>query len=201
MADEIVLKKGANNTLHPATDYDADIMRGWKVGQAKKIKAVNVSPRVLKYHQRYWAGLIPLTLQYWEPGHLLTSSAERKTMRAIVDWYKAQGFDAGPLTDVFTAYESAVTAKRRASIDIPEAGEDQLHRWIKEQTGYYDIERTPDGLVKRLHSINFASMDQQAFEKFYDAAFRVCWVHILAKAFEDDETKAQQAVEELLALA
>lgn len=200
MADEIVLIKGPNNTLQASTEHDAEIMRGWKVGQAKKIKMVNVSPRVLKYHQRYWAGLIPLTLQYWEPGHLLTSSAERKTMRSIVDWYRGQGFDPGPLTEVFTAYELSVTAKRRASVDIPEAGKRQLHRWIKEQTGYYDIERTPDGLVKHLHSINFASMSQSDFERFYEAAFKVCWVHILAQAFENDESEAQQAVNNLLAL-
>lgn len=200
MTEEIVLIKGAGNTLHPATDHDAEIMRPWRAGRSKKIRAVNVSERALKFHQRYFAGLIEFTLPYWEPDHLLTYAGERQTMANILKWYQLRGLDPAPLSGLFDAYQENVTERRRARVTIPEATGEQLHRWIKEQAGYYDLERTPAGIVKHLHSINFNSMGQEDFERFYAAAFNVCWVYILSKKF-DSENEAQQRVNELLALS
>jgi hypothetical protein len=200
VSEELVVVKNQFGQLQPATAADVETVSAWKVGQAKRIESVNMSPRVLSYHQRYWGGLIQLALEYWQPEADLISAAERKTMAAVTKWYGAQGLDPGPLDAVFREYAAAVTDRRRGNIDLPPRSRVSLHIWIKDEIGHFDLIETPAGLRKEYRSTNFASMGQEGFEEFYGKAFHVCWVSILSAVF-DNEAESHDAVQQLLSLA
>jgi hypothetical protein len=186
--------------LQPATAHDVDVVAAWKIGQAKRVESVNVSPRVLSYHKRYWGGLIPLALEYWQPEAVLISAAERKAFAAVIKWYGSQGLDPEPLSAVFGEYSAAVTDKRRGNVELPTRSGEHLHTWIKDEIGHFDLIETPAGLRKEYRPTNFASMGQESFEEFYAKAFHVCWVSILSRVF-DNEHESHNAVQQLLSLA
>lgn len=50
--EEIVCIKGPNNSLHPATDEDAETLAHYKLGQGITVRTTRVSAHSLKFHQK-----------------------------------------------------------------------------------------------------------------------------------------------------
>lgn len=197
MGKEIVLVKVSNGFQY-ATDSERDKCVNWKLGQAIKVSAVQQKKRSLKFHQRYWAGLLAITLEYWEPATDMTTEAERKLIskfcKALDD--VAGGSNISKWGDEFL---TTLALKRAVKIQAPNKTASDLHDWIKVQAGYYEVVITPSGPTKKLKSINFNSMCDDEFKDFYKKAFNVCWKYVLSINFKS-EVDAHNAVEQLLSV-
>ena len=194
---EIVLIK-VNNGFSYATDADREGADTWKLGKAIKVNAVQQSARSLPFHQKYWAGLIALTFEYWEPDSGMTTEAERKLIESFCKVLDDNGGNGtiAPLGDQFLSTVSQNRAQKQPAIHKTKQA---LHDWIKEQAGYFEIELTPTGPRKKLKSINFNAMSNEQFEQFYKDAFNVCWRYVLSTPF-DSEQAADNAVLQLLSV-
>ncbi len=69
--------KQDDGSLRASTICDSDQFSHVKTGRPIEIKGVRKSERSLLHHQMYWAGLIPLCLEYWKPTGGLNLSALR----------------------------------------------------------------------------------------------------------------------------
>lgn len=49
---EMVLIKGQNNSLHPATEEDAEKLSSYKIGRGVRLKATQMSEHNTKFHQK-----------------------------------------------------------------------------------------------------------------------------------------------------
>ncbi|CAM0051234.1 NinB/ Orf homologous recombination mediator [Vibrio phage D478] len=197
MAKEFVLIK-VNNGFAYATDSDREAAASWKIGQAIKINATQQSARSLAYHQRYWAGLIALTFEYWEPDQGMTTEAERKLIARFCKVLDDNG-GGGEVAHWGDQFLATLSQNRAQKIQAPNKTKEALHDWIKEQAGYFDVEITPTGPRRKLKSINFNAMSEEQFRDYYKAAFNVCWRYVLAKPF-NDEVKAHNAISQLLSV-
>lgn len=198
MSKEIVLVK-VNNGFAYATDADREIASSLKIGKAIKATFVQQSARTLPYHQRYWAGLIELTFEYWEPSSEMTTEAEQK----LIDQFckvldNVIGGDEVSKWGV--EFLETLGHKRAQKIQVPHKSKQGLHDWIKDKAGYYDIEITPTGPKRKLKSINFNAMSEEQFKEYYKKAFNVCWRYVLSLTFEN-ETEADNAVMQLLSVS
>lgn len=197
MSKDIVLVK-VNNGFAYSTDADRDSAKHWKLGQAIKIAATQQSKRSLKFHQRYWAGLIAITLEYWQPDSDMTTEAERKL---IFKFCKALDDIAGDseLSIWGEDFLNLLSQKRSKKIETPHKSPQDLHDWIKDKAGYYDFVVTPSGLKRKLRSINFNAMSDEEFKDYYKKAFNVCWKYVLSQTFESEDA-ANNAVSQLLSV-
>jgi len=72
---ELMLVKGQDGALRPASAADQDHMGKFKTGQAVRVSVTQIKSRSLQHHRLYWGGLIELAMDYWEPtGGLVSSS-------------------------------------------------------------------------------------------------------------------------------
>lgn len=198
MAKELMLVKTGNGFQY-ATDHDRDEAADIKLGRPVKVSAVRQSERSLKFHRLYFGGLLALTFDYWEPQGGMTTDAEKAL---ITQFCKILDNAAGGTEIATWGNEFLINLgeKRAQKYQLPEKHINDLHKWVKEQAGYYDVVRTPSGPHKKLRSINFNAMDREQFKAFYQAAFNVCWRHVLANTFSN-EKEAQAAVMKLLAMS
>jgi hypothetical protein len=68
-----------------------------------------------------------------------------------------------------------------------------IHDFLKEEAGYYDLVKTPTGVKKRLHSINFNALSSQAeFDVFYKKVFGVAWRYVFSRANFSSEAEAEK---------
>jgi len=197
VSKEIVLIK-VNNGFAYATDADREAASSWRLGKPIKVKATEQSARSLKFHQKYWAGLVALTFEYWWPDTGMTTEAERRLIESFCKILDDNGGDGtiAPLGDQFLATVSQNRAQKQPAVHKTKQA---LHDWIKEQAGYFEIELTPTGPRKKLKSINFNAMTNEQFEQFYKDAFNVCWRYVLSVQF-DNEQDADNAVLKLLSV-
>ncbi len=198
--NEMVLIKTGPRTVQVATDRDAELLERWKIGQGVRVKPVKVKDRVLEHHQLYWSGLLALALDYWEPTGGLISSAESLILEKYSKWVDKQLENPEYPTafyDLSKDYIKELTESRASKIEAPGKSIEALHRFVKIEAGYFDIEETPKGLIKVAKSINFNSMNQDEFDAYYKEAFNVCWRFILSRTFKS-EVEADTAVNELL---
>lgn len=182
-----------------ATDADRESALSWPIGRAVKVPVTLQSKRALKFHQKYWAGLVALTFDYWEPDSGMTTQAEHSLIANFcmtLESIAGENFGAAQWGEMFL---SNLGQKRAQKIAAPTKTKKSLHRWIKEQAGYFDIEITPTGIKRALKSINFNSMSEEEFKEFYKAAFTVCWRYVLSSTFQD-EAQAENAVNQLLSM-
>ncbi len=199
MIENINLIKTTNGLLF-ATDQDAELAAPLKLGQPVSAKLTTQTHRSLKFLRFYWSGLIALTFDYWEPDSGMNTEAE---VALIGKYNRVLGDFAGNhalFEQVGREFLANVAQCRAQRYQQPTKSKRALHRWIKEQAGYYDIEQTPNGIKKRLHSISFKTMSEEEFKIFYRAAFGVCWRYVLGLKFNSEE-EAQAAVEQMLAIA
>jgi hypothetical protein len=184
--------------LNYATDADREAASGWRLGQAIKVNAVQQSKRSVKFHGLYWAGLIELVFEYWEPDGGMTTEAER----AIISKFSKMLDEASGGSEVAgwgDYFLSLLSQDRAQKIQAQNKTKKALHRWIKEKAGYFNVEITPTGPKRILKSINFNAMSQEEFNDYYKAAFDVCWRYVLAKDFESEE-QAQNTINQLLSM-
>ena len=60
MSVEITLVRCQDWSLRPVCEYDHDLVRTWKVGQAVKVRATKLHARSLEHHRLYFGGLLKL---------------------------------------------------------------------------------------------------------------------------------------------
>ncbi|MCK5610979.1 DUF1367 family protein [Candidatus Pacearchaeota archaeon] len=185
--------------LVPALQDDKDQLRGIKQGQAFRIEATRVSPRSFKMHQLYFGGLLELAMIYWEPVGGLITDSERSILKMYNKRLCKLGGEEESLNEVCEQFLVDLTENRSHRVESPSKDKEVLHHEVVIAAGYFDWYHTPMGLKKVPKSINFASMDQKDFNKFYRAAHSVVWNMVLRNTFESLEDQ-ENAVNELLAM-
>lgn len=199
MVAEVALIKREDGALIPAANIDIETLANWKVGSAYKVKAIKMNPRALDFHRLYWAGLIGLTLDYWEPAGGLIGPSEKKVLNGLIAYGKTTGINSDGLGQFIKHYVNDLKRSRAGKVEVPHKSKESLHEWIKEEVGLYDLVLTPKGTKRVTKSINFNAMSEEQFRAFYKKAFSVCWNFILTKTF-DDEAQAEQAINQLIAM-
>lgn len=199
MVAEVALVKREDGALIPAANIDIETLANWKVGSAYKVKAIKMNPRALDFHRLYWAGLIGLTLDYWEPAGGLIGPSEKKVLNGLIAYGRTTGINSDGLGQFIKHYVNDLKRSRAGKVEIPHKSKESLHEWIKEEVGLYDLVLTPRGTKRVTKSINFNAMSEEQFRAFYKKAFSVCWNFILTKTF-DDEAQAEQAINQLIAM-
>lgn len=199
MPATLTLTKAHDGSLRPATADDAAAIARWRVGQGVRVEATQLRPRSLQHHKLYFGGLLELAMQYWEPTGGLIAPAERDTLARFARFLGRAGGNEAALARAAEAFLAQLQDSRAARLESPPPTKAALHRWVKEQAGYADLIRTPQGVARQARSINFNAMDQDEFAEFYRAAFSVVWRFILSRSFAD-EGQAQQAVDQLVAM-
>ena len=199
MPVEIVMAKQMDGSFRPVTEHDQEMAASIRQGASMKFSAVRMSKRSLPYHQLYFGGLLNLASKYWiQQGGLITAS-EKETLLSFADWLDNKGANTGAIRNACKQFLIELKTTRANEIDLPDASTTSLHRWVKEEAGYFHWERTPTGMIKVLDSINFNSMSQEEFDQFYKAAFKVIWSFILSRVF-DGEDDAENAVQQLMSM-
>lgn len=196
---EALLIKTNNQTLQAATDFDAEILNSFKTGQAVKVKIVMQSARSLPHHRLYFAGLLQLAFDYWEPSGGLIAPSEKATLKKFCKWLDRKSNDSGAIYRAAKVFLNELGLSRAQSIEAPHKSKVDLHNWVKEQAGYYDLVITPSGIRKKVKSINFNKMGQEEFNEFYKKAFSVVWQFILFRTFESEE-QAENVINNLLSM-
>jgi len=194
-----MLAKCQDGSFRPVSQQDADLAARWKPGQGIRVKAVAVKPRSIQHHRLYWGGLLALAMDYWEPTGGLISSSEKHTLKSFAKWLDGKGGNTGAVRRACKAFLRELALSRAQRIEAPEKDVQALHDWVKIEAGYFRYVVTPAGLRKEPLSINFNSMDQEEFDRFYKAAFSVIWKFILSRTFKN-EAEAQQCVEQLVSM-
>jgi len=195
---EVVLQLNSG-ALYPVTEDDKAILSSFTDKQGVRCSLIRMKPRSLKHHRLYWAGLINLAMQYWQPEGGLIAKSESVTLDKFTEFLGGYGGNKKALLDAKELFLESLIASRRKSIPSIDSSKQSLHIWIKEKTGYYDIINTPEGLKKKVKSINFNAMSQDEFNQFYKSAFSVVWDFILSRSFESED-QAQDAIDQLLRL-
>lgn len=194
---EIMMVKTAGNGLQPATEKDADEYGKLKIGQPVRVALTQVKQRSLKWHKMYWGGLLQLAFSSWEPQGGLISSTEKSTLNNFADWLDAKSGNSGAIKTACNAFMDELAQRRSQRIDTPSKSIEALHRWVKAESGLYDLEMTPAGVRKVERSINFNSMDADEWQEFYKQAFGVCWRFILSRTYSSEE-ELQNCIDNLV---
>ena len=108
-------------------------------------------------------------------------------MRKFSKWLEIQSGESGAIKEACSEFLKELDRKRSQTIESPNKTIQGLHRWVKEQAGYYTAVLTPNGITKQLKSINFNSMDQFEFNEFYKQAFDIVWKFILSRTIKNKE--------------
>lgn len=199
MPIEIVMAKQLDGSFRPATEHDQELAASIRQGSALKFSAVKMSARSIQYHKLYFGGLLNLAKQYWTPGGGLITASEKDTLLSFADWLDEKGAKTGAIRSACKQFLTGLKSERAETITLPDASTSALHRWVKEEAGYFHWERTPSGMTKVIESINFNSMSREEFGLFYKAAFGVIWNFILSRAFKNEQD-AENAVQQLMGM-
>lgn len=200
MPIELIVRKMGDN-LHPVTSADREALEGVRNGQGFRVSLVRVSDRSLKHHQLYWAGLVRLVADYWESEAGVKSEYDQRFVRGYLKWLSAAGYDPGPSEISLSMYLDHRNEVAKSHIPENEKAASRLqdiHDWLKEQAGYFDLVKTPTGVTKKLRSINFNAMSSEAeFMVFYRKAFSVAWRYVFSRANFASESEAEQVAIEM----
>lgn len=194
---EIMMVKTAGNGLQPATAKDAEDYAKLKIGQPVRVALTQVKQRSLKWHRMYWGGLLQLAFESWNPQGGLISSTEKSTLNNFAEWLDAKSGNSGAIKTACNAFMDELAQRRSQRIDTPSKSIEALHRWVKAESGLYDLEMTPAGVRKVEKSINFNSMDADEWQEFYKQAFGVCWRFILSRTYSSEE-ELQNCIDNLV---
>jgi len=170
----------------PWAEPDAEEFAALTAGAVYRATLKAQEARHLEHHRLYWTGLLGLALDYWEPISGLLSPVESALLDRFASYVEREGNAPEALQEPLKAFKDLVRSKRSEQIDSPSKTVDALHRWIKEELGYYEVDVTPAGIRKVLKSISFQRMDQAEFEKFYKEAFGLIWRMVLNKVYKSE---------------
>lgn len=196
---EATVVRTPDMALRPITGEDCDKLNAVPLGQPMKVKFTKRNKRSIQFHRLYWGGLISLAMQYWEPTGGLVSEAEENIIFKFSRWLDRQGGDTGAIVSASSDYLHELRKVRSSKITTVYKSSKQLHKWIKEECGYYDLVWTPTGPRKEVKSISFDAMSPEEFNEFYRCAFSVVWNFILSRTFENPE-QAENAINNLMAM-
>lgn len=191
--------KQADGSFMAATDWDREQFSHVKVNQSIAIEGKRQNKRSLQHHKLYWGGLVQLCLEYWQPTGGLIGETERKTLDGFAEWLGNAGGDVHIMKEAARQYLSGLEKHRSGKIPVQESNKEALSDWLKIHAGYYDVQDTPTGPVKKPSSISFSKMDQGQFNRFYSSVFNVAWRFILSREFSSEEA-AQSAIDNLQAM-
>jgi hypothetical protein len=204
MPIELTVQK-LGDTLHPVTSADREALEGVRHGQGFRISMVRVSDRSLKHHQLYWAGLVRLVADYWESEAGVKSEYDQRFVRGYLKWLGGAGFDPGPSEVSLSMYLEHRNEVAKNHIPENEKAKTMLqdiHDFLKEEAGYYDLVKTPTGIKKRLHSINFNAIPSEAeFMIFYKKVFAVAWRYVFSRANFASEPEAEKVALEMSSMS
>jgi len=190
--------------LLPATSHDIEQLVGIKEGKAGRISFIQISDRALNHHQRYWAGLVRLVADYWEPDDGLISKYDKKVMAGMVKWIASQGMETDAIENIISLYLDDRAKRIKDHLVIHDKAAKRLqnvHEWLKQEAGLYDVFMTPTGPIKKLQSINFNAMKtQEEFEIFYKKVFNVAWKYVFSKNHFSSEREAQEVAIKMSAM-
>jgi hypothetical protein len=196
---EIVLIKAQDGSLRPATEADAELLAGWKVGQGVKVEAKQVSVRSLQHHKLFFGGLLKLTMDYWEGNGNLVTDQEIKTLKRFAVWLDEKSGSSGALNEACRTFLNETNRSRKKKVEAPGKSMEGLLVWLKLKIDHAHLVSTPDGPRKMPSSINFRSMGQDGFNEFYKRAFSFCWQYVLSQTFESEE-EAENAINQMASM-
>lgn len=187
----------------PVRREDKEAFKGFKQGTVFDGDLRKQSERSRKHFNLYFAGLIGLMKHHWVPTAGLITPAERSTAKRIATILERESGNTGNVSGRIDEIMDDLARRRAETVTSPEMSDSDLtkaiHRWIKEQIGFYDLIQTPGGIRQELKSINWNSLDQWGFNWFYTMAFGCCWNYILSKKYPN-EKEATNAINQLLAM-
>ena len=137
MTKKVLAVKTVEGFLKPASDFDEKIFKTWKSGQPLKIECTKINPRSLKHHKLYFGGLLKLAFDYWEPSGGLIGCSEIAVLRKFSKWLEIQSGESGAIKEACSEFLKELDRKRSQTIESPNKTIQGLHRWVKEQAGYY----------------------------------------------------------------
>jgi hypothetical protein len=200
MPIELTVQK-LGDTLHPVTSADREALESVRHGQAFRVSLVRVSDRSIKHHRLYWGGLIRLVADYWEGSAGIASDYDRRFVRGYVKWLTKAGLKPGSSETALGMYLDHRNEVAKSHIPENEKAKTMLqdiHDFLKEEAGYYDLVKTPTGIKKRLHSINFNALPSEAeFMVFYKKVFSVAWRYVFSRANFASEAEAEKVALEM----
>jgi hypothetical protein len=200
MSIEIMAQKASKNTLIVASLADEEKLESLNYGEPCKVLIKKASSRSIQHHKLYFGGLVRLVSDYWDAEQGLIPKGDKKIMSGLVQFVASQGVDTMAISTLINAYLSDRAGRIKSKISQVEKAAnrlDQIHKWLKEEAGYYDAVLTPTGVRKELHSISFNKMSQEEFNEFYKKVFAVAWRYIFSQNNFKTEQEAEEAVQKM----
>lgn len=199
MAVAASIVKTTDGTFIPATAFDADVLGRLKIGQPYKVEVKTMNRRSYQHHKLFFGGLLPLAYEYWKP----TGGMMRKSEQEAVHWVireicRKSGADRTLMTDFADQALRELAGLRGERFGAAVLSMEAFRKWLTVEAGYFDIVETPEGARKEAKSISFASMEQEEFNRFYQACFQVAWNMMLAAVFDSEEAAQEAAVQKML---
>lgn len=187
--------------LAPATEHDREIFsQAFAPGQPVRVKLTQPKPRNYQFHKLYYS-LLGLVKHYWVPQTGMVQPIEVRTINKFCAFLGERGVSVEAQQNMVEQFMHQLHNKRMAKIAPRPATTGEIHRWVKNQLGYYDTVRLPDGTLDREpHSISFAKMGQKEFEQFYKEAMNLLWDFVLCQTFPSREA-ADNAMQQMMQFA
>lgn len=188
--------------LTPATEHDRELFnQAFAPGEPVKVKLTEPKKRSYQFHKLYYGGLLGLVKHYWVPQTGLVQPIEERTINGFCEFLGQHGISLDAQQNLAKHYMHNLHNRRIGKIAPRPATTGEIHRWVKNQLGYYDTVRLPDGTLEREpHSISFAKMDQKEFEQFYKKAVDLLWDFVLCQKFPSREA-ANNAMQQMMQFA
>ncbi len=191
--------------LLPVVPYDQSKYDGIKMGETVKVTLTSQSERNVRFHNLYFGGLLEMAADYFEPQGGLVSKEEREFLKNFIRFLeRATGKQQPGLRWAYGQFVATAKASRASKVAQPELKRheliDELHRWVKEESGLYDVIETPSGCHKRPGSIKFNRMSEEEFDMFFRGAYNVIWRFLLSRKFKTQE-EFDNILNQLMAVA
>jgi len=199
--NKILLKIKQNGELVPADELSNELVKKYKPGTIVSVKVTSGSARSVEHHRKFFA-LLSVTMEHWNPGDRMVSTAEQNVLRSFCQWIHSQAGttqeqNAAILQACATFLEEINTKRKGGGIGEPEASIESLLEWVKMGVNHAKLIRCPDGIRKIPRSISFSKMSQEDFDEFYKSAVNLCWRYVLSSVMHD-QRELDDAVNKLL---
>lgn len=191
----IAMKHGAG--LFPAADHDQAELEKLKSGVPLRLEITQQSDRSLQHHRLFYGGLVKLTLDYYQPTQSLVTERDKRLVKHVLTTVGVDNIGKDQANEVYRHVMQSIQQSRASKIDLQPMDKSAFVDWLKIQVGHFDSVVLPDGsILQKPKSINFNAMNQQVFNDFYKACFKVCWQLVLGTRF-GSEDECQKVIDQL----
>ena len=180
MAITASMVKTTDGTFIPATAYDSELLAELKAGKPYKVEVKQMSNRSYQHHKLFFGGLLPLAYQYWQPTGGLITDVEKKLLESFAKRLEAMHDSGGLFIEFAEEFVQTVAQKRGEKIGAVLQSMEAFRKWLTIEAGYFDVYETPTGIRKEAKSISFANMEQEEFERCYNALINAAIKHIFS---------------------